>query len=165
MATTVSSHFTWTDMPSQIRHRPSRTMVKVALHFDRLPRGDTLFDRRFGDDADNAAQLGMLHISRHFANHNDEQWRHVLFVFVARPLRSCLFAASNNFVETSNSSSGNWDTPGRENTSCTSRKAAARRFEVIGERSKCCALPSSLVGLLPPGPVIHLQGQVINVMP
>ena len=78
---------------------------------------------------------------------------HVLFALVARPLRSCLFAASNNFAEASNSSAGIWDTPGRENTSCTSRKTAVRRFEDIGERSRCCALPSSLVGLQLPGPI------------
>jgi hypothetical protein len=89
----------------------------------------------------------------------------VCHVFVARPLRSCLFAASNNFAEASSSSAGIWDTPGRENTSCTSRKAAARRFDVIGVRSTCCALPSSLVGLLLPGPIIHLRGRIVRVMP
>ena len=84
-----------------------------------------------------------------------------LFVFVARPLCTCLFAASNNFAEVSNSSAGIWDTPGRENTSCTSHKAAARHFDVIGVLgvlSRCRALPSSLVGLLLPWPIIHFAG-------
>jgi hypothetical protein len=89
---------------------------------------------------------------------------HVMFVLVARPLRSCLFAASNNFAEASNSSIGICDTPGRENTSCTSRKAAARRFDVIGVRSRRCALPSSLVGLLLSGPIDTFAGQIIRVM-
>jgi hypothetical protein len=148
-------------------------MVMAALHFEyehRLLRGDTSFDRFFGDRADNAHSCAcryLRHISRHSAKHTVMMESGVMscHVFVARPLRSCLFAASNNFAEASNSSAGIWDTPGRENTSCTSRKAAARRFDVIGVRSRCCALPSSLVGLLLPGPIIHLRGQIIRVIP
>lgn len=103
--------------------------------------------------------------SRHFAKYIDGDGRSLheihrqvlIFVFVARPLRSCLFASSNSFREASNSSAGIWDTPGREITSCTSRKAAARRFDVIGVCSRCCALPSSLVGLLLFGPIKHVR--------
>jgi hypothetical protein len=119
------------------------------------------------DKADDHARLS--HISRHCAKYNygllvRESAGYIVTVLVARDLCNCLFAASNNCAEAAKSSAGICDIPGRENTSCTSRKAAVRRVVVIGARSRGCVLHSSLVGLPLPGPTSHFQGQNVRAM-
>jgi hypothetical protein len=78
-----------------------------------------------------------------------------LLVLRTQALRNCLSAASNNCAESANSSTGICDNPGRENTSSTSSKAAARRVDVVRARTRGCAWPSDRVGLPFPGPVIY----------
>ncbi len=73
-----------------------------------------------------------------------------LLVFLAKALRNCLFASSNNCAEFAKSSAGNCDRPGHENTSCK----AATRVDVVGG---VCALPSSLEGLPLRGPITYCE--------
>jgi hypothetical protein len=93
---------------------------------------------------------------------------HVDITFLLTPLTSTrwslLFASSNNRAESASSSLGNCDTPGRENTSCTSCKTAAKRVDVIGSRSRGCVLTGSLLGLPPPGSAVS-PSQTVRAKP